>query len=387
MKKYILLLFLLLSVMPALTQNRKKTTPKKTNVSIKAETPGQNLYKEMLPATEKVMFIDSIVVDNSNFLSKIPLNAESGKLDLYSHMNTGKDPDATNAYLNELGTKCYYSSGDTIFGRHIYYTELIGNTWSEPQKIKELSKGNISLDYPFLLTDGITLYFSAKGNGSLGGDDIFMTHYDTDNNQYYAPQNIGLPYNSKHNDYLLAIDDYDKLGWLVTDRRQPEGKVCIYTFVPNETRIGFDADNLTDTQLESYASIKSIRDTWKFGDRNAALKRLHDMKTRMTSHQNQKQTEFIVNDQVTYHQISDFQFSESQKLYKQYLIQKKALSDLEASTEQQRVQWHKAQRNEKEQLAADIKKAEKNIEQLIADIHLLEKKARNVENQRLYNKP
>jgi hypothetical protein len=383
MKKYILLLFLLLSMVPALAQNRKKTTPKKTNVNVKAETPGQKLYKEMLPATEKVMFIDSVVVDKSDFLSKIPLNAESGKLDLYSHMNTGEDPDATNAYLNELGTKCYYSSGDTIYGRHIYYTELIGNTWSEPQKIKELSRENTSPDYPFLLTDGVTLYFSAKGNGCLGGDDIFMTHYDTDNNQYYAPQNIGLPYNSKHNDYLLAIDDFDKLGWLVTDRRQPEGKVCIYTFVPNETRIGFDADNLTDTQLESYANIQSIRDTWKFGDRNAALKRLHDMKTRTANHQSRKQAEFVVNDQVTYHQESDFQSSEGRQLYEQYLTKKKALSDLEANIDQQRAQWRKAQRNEKEQLATDIKKAEKNIEQLNADIHLLEKKIRNAEIQRL----
>lgn len=383
MKKYILLLFLLLSMVPALAQNRKKTTPKKTNVNVKAETPGQKLYKEMLPATEKVMFIDSVVVDKSDFLSKIPLNAESGKLDLYSRMNTGEDPDATNAYLNELGTKCYYSSGDTIYGRHIYYTELIGNTWSEPQKIKELSRENTSPDYPFLLTDGVTLYFSAKGNGCLGGDDIFMTHYDTDNNQYYAPQNIGLPYNSKHNDYLLAIDDFDKLGWLVTDRRQPEGKVCIYTFVPNETRIGFDADNLTDTQLESYANIQSIRDTWKFGDRNAALKRLHDMKTRTANHQSRKQAEFVVNDQVTYHQESDFQSSEGRQLYEQYLTKKKALSDLEANIDQQRAQWRKAQRNEKEQLATDIKKAEKNIEQLNADIHLLEKKIRNAEIQRL----
>lgn len=383
MKKYILLLFLLLSMVPALAQNRKKTTPKKTNVNVKAETPGQKLYKEMLPATEKVMFIDSVVVDKSDFLSKIPLNAESGKLDLYSRMNTGEDPDATNAYLNELGTKCYYSSGDTIYGRHIYYTELIGNTWSEPQKIKELSRENTSPDYPFLLTDGVTLYFSAKGNGCLGGDDIFMTHYDTDNNQYYAPQNIGLPYNSKHNDYLLAIDDFDKLGWLVTDRRQPEGKVCIYTFVPNETRIGFDADNLTDTQLESYANIQSIRDTWKFGDRNAALKRLHDMKTRTANHQSRKQAEFVVNDQVTYHQESDFQSSEGRQLYEQYLTKKKVLSDLEANIDQQRAQWRKAQRNEKEQLATDIKKAEKNIEQLNADIHLLEKKIRNAEIQRL----
>ena len=86
---------------------------------------------------------------------------------------------------------------------------------------------------------------------------------------------------------------------------------------------------------------------------------------------------------MTYHQESDFQSSEGRQLYEQYLTKKKVLSDLEANIDQQRAQWRKAQRNEKEQLATDIKKAEKNIEQLNADIHLLEKKIRNAEIQRL----
>ena len=51
---------------------------------------------------------------------------------------------------------------------------------------------------------------------------------------FYIPDNYGLPYNSTANDYFLAIDERNNLGWLISDRYQPEDKVCIYIFVPNK---------------------------------------------------------------------------------------------------------------------------------------------------------
>lgn len=48
-----------------------------------------------------------------------------------------------------------------------------------------------------------------------------------------------MPFNSTANEYLLAIDDYDTLGWLVTDRNQPADSVCIYTFEPTSIRKDF----------------------------------------------------------------------------------------------------------------------------------------------------
>ena len=47
---------------------------------------------------------------------------------------------------------------------------------------------------------------------------------------FYIPDNYGLPYNSTANDYFLAIDERNNLGWLVSDRYQPEDKVCILYF-------------------------------------------------------------------------------------------------------------------------------------------------------------
>ena len=62
--------------------------------------------------------------------------------------------------------------------------------------------------FPFLMPDGVTLYFANNGGNSLGGYDIFMTRRsdDADGRSYMQPQNIGMPYNSPYDDYMLAID-------------------------------------------------------------------------------------------------------------------------------------------------------------------------------------
>lgn len=43
--------------------------------------------------------------------------------------------------------------------------------WSEPEPLTSLNEqGNVN--YPFLMSDGITLYYASDGEGSLGGYDI-----------------------------------------------------------------------------------------------------------------------------------------------------------------------------------------------------------------------
>src|SRR3712207_8979977 len=153
------------------------------------------------------------------------------------------------------------------------YTTLfrsLDKEWSQPKRIEEISKLSRFAINPYQLFDGATLFFAAKTPQSLGEYDIFMTRYKREDGSYFAPIYYGLPFNSTANDYLLAIDEVNSLGWLVTDRRQPEGQVCIYTFVPTHVRKTFEGDNLTDSELYNFATINKISDTWKFGDREAA---------------------------------------------------------------------------------------------------------------------
>ena len=390
MRKISLALSLLLSLCPLAESNAQKKTNKRAVVKTAAKTQRANaseptkqtsginvkMFESMVPSTAKLMFIDSVVVDKKDFLQKIPLNKESGRITYFnSFFNANKEVNTT-VYINEFNNRSYYAEGDSTQSS-IYTIDKLGNKWSIPVKISEITTDYQNPDYPFLCSDGVTLFFGAKGPKSMGGYDIFMTRYNGDDGTWYEPENYGLPYNSTANDYLLAIDDYDQLGWLVTDRRQEEGKVCIYTFVPTSPRQNFESNDLTNKQLNSFARILKIEDTWQFGNREAALKRVEDLKKRNT--QDKKATSninFVINDNVTYHSISEFKSPAAREKYKQLVALQDKYNQNIATLQQLRDDYAK---NRTKDLAKDILFYEKEVEQQAARIKDLKKIIREQE--------
>ena len=390
MRKISLALSLLLSLCPLAESNAQKKTNKRAVVKTAAKTQRANaseptkqtsginvkMFESMVPSTAKLMFIDSVVVDKKDFLQKIPLNKESGRITYFnSFFNANKEVNTT-VYVNEFNNRSYYAEGDSTQSS-IYTIDKLGNKWSIPVKISEITTDYQNPDYPFLCSDGVTLFFGAKGPKSMGGYDIFMTRYNGDDGTWYEPENYGLPYNSTANDYLLAIDDYDQLGWLVTDRRQEEGKVCIYTFVPTSPRQNFESDDLTNKQLNSFARILKIEDTWQFGNREAALKRVEDLKKRNT--QDKKATSninFVINDNVTYYSISEFKSPAAREKYKQLVALQDKYNQNIATLQQLRDDYAK---NRTKDLAKDILFYEKEVEQQAARIKDLKKIIREQE--------
>ena len=394
MKKINIILALLLTLSPITEANAQRKTTKKTTTKTAVKTAAKTqrayssettkqpsdvnvkMFESMVPSTAKLMFIDSVVVDKKDFLNSLPLNKESGKLTYFnSFFNANKEVNTT-VYINEFKNRSYYAEGDSTQSS-IYTIDKLGNKWSIPVKISEITTDYQNPDYPFLCSDGVTLFFGAKGPKSMGGYDIFMTRYNGDDGTWYEPENYGLPYNSTANDYLLAIDDYDQLGWLVTDRRQEEGKVCIYTFVPTTPRQNFENDDLTQKQLNSFARILKIEDTWQFGNREAALKRVEDLKKRNT--QGKKVTSninFVINDNVTYHSISEFKSSSAREKYKQLVALQDKYNQNIATLQQLRDDYAK---NRTKDLAKDILFYEKEVEQQTARIKDLKKIIREQE--------
>lgn len=43
---------------------------------------------------------------------------------------------------------------------------------------------------------------------------------------------------------MMVIDEAKQLGWFVSDRYQPEGKVCVYLFIPNDNRERVDSEDI-----------------------------------------------------------------------------------------------------------------------------------------------
>lgn len=383
-KKTVILAIALLLPLSMSAQKRKKHVVKKPVVEEPQEDPRITSMREM---TQQIIIIDSIVADKDQLLSQLRLSDETGRI--VSSVDFFGEGDSTTVFINEMGNKAYLSQPDDSLHQQLCTSDLLGGEWSKPQLLKGISEGISEAAYPFMLADGTTFYFAGKGEESIGGYDIFMTRYDARSNSFLKPENIGMPFNSEANDYLFAIDEYAHIGYFVSDRRQPEGKACLYIFIPKESRKTYDPIVYTEAEIRGFADISSIADTWGNGEeRNAALARYYDisinsLKAANTNSQPEDNTiasqELIINDALTYSSTKDFRSREAAVLYKQLIEARQQLCSLNGQLEKSRSYYSKATGAEKQSLRREILQAETEVIQLNSQIQTLEKETRNAE--------
>ena len=364
----ILLLAILLSLPMAAQKRKRNTRPKPAPV---VEEPQEDpRITNMREMTQQIIIVDSIVVNKDQFLASIRLSSECGQL-----MNTGaffRNQLQGTLYLNEMGNKVYFSQPDG-HQQQLYTADKLGNEWSKPQPLQGLREGIDEASYPFMLTDGLTFYFAGKGEESIGGYDIFMTRYDSRSGSFLKPENIGMPFNSEDNDYMYAIDEANRIGYFVSDRRQPEGKVCIYIFIPSDTRKTYDNSKYTEEQIRNFADIASIADTWGNGtERKAALDRIkskyatHDIPGQLVS----------TGDAAS---AVEFHSKEANSLYQKLLKEQNALDIVNSNLDMLRQKYHKANASERNRMKSEILKLEEQALQLNASVKQLTKATRNAE--------
>ena len=374
-RRFFIILAVLAICQMTYAQKRKnaKPTPKK-KTEVVQRSPAELLFENMLENTQRVFFIDSMVVDKDNFIQHIPLPRECGTI---SAQQEGENTIA--AYLNEFGNKMYYSVRDTMGNASIYTKDKLGNDWSKPMGLTGIDNMT-NPDYPFMMPDGTTFYFSQKSDETLGGYDIFVTRYDSSTGEFLKPNNMGLPFNSSANDYMYVVDELDSLGWLVTDRFQPEGKVCIYTFVPSKTRENFDLGEMSESEVRQFAMIHCIQDTWPSEEaRSEALLRLENMKNRNTPRRETASFTFDVNDEITYHTPGDFRSSTARDMFMELLQQKERNQEYAQRLETMRERYYHADDAERASMRKSILDAEKELERQNVQILHTEKRIRNAE--------
>ena len=368
-------------LVPLSMQAQKKKKVIKRPIAVVPEEPAEDpRITEMRELTQQIIFFDSVVVEKNHFLSAIRLHPESGRLSSFNDFFRVQGTPDGYVYLNEMGNKCYFSDVSDDGGLRLFTSDKLGSEWSSPTPLKGINEGISEANYPFMMADGTTFYFAAKGEESIGGYDIFMTRYDAEDGRFFKPENIGMPFNSEANDYMYAIDETNNIGYFVTDRRQPEDKVCVYMFSPPTTRRNYNVESLSDEQLRGYADISRIADTWGNGkERKLALERLNSLQE-TGREENKPEMTFVINDQTTYTSVSQFRHPDSKGLYAELQEAKRQLEDTQVLLEKSRNYFAKASADDKQTLRPEILDAEKKLERLIADTKSLEKRIRNAEN-------
>jgi len=362
-------------------------------------TPGDSIYaaqeafmqdirtrQKFMRRVEKVVFIDSLVVDKSSFLQAYHPGSEAGAVYTLNEYFDDENALSGTIFLSEMGNRRFYACPADSGRIDIGTSYRMNESWSETQIVEGLSEEGDN-NYPFMLSDGITFYYANNGTESMGGYDIFITRYNSENNRFLRSENIGMPFNSSSNDYMLVVDELNGLGWFASDRRQPEDKVCVYTFVWNEGKKNYyDSDTDDPAVIRRAADIISIAETQT--DEEAIRKANQNLFKLMLGEQNMLNGSsshddftFVLDDFKDYHHLSDFKSPEARKLYENFLQAKDDLNIIASRLENKRDAYAAASAKKRESLAHELIMLEAEYEALIEKVATLETQARSVEKE------
>jgi len=324
---------------------------------------------QALRGTDHVVVVDSVVVAKQTFLAAYNISDEMGKVAM---TNKGR----TTEFTTQLGNKVYASEPDKESLQ--LYTYYLENGRRTEKKLVEGLDVDGDINYPFLMSDGSTLYFAARSSEGLGNYDLYITRYDYDEDKYYRAESLGFPYNSYANDYMMVVDEDRHIGWFASDRYQPEGKVCIYTFIPNSSRHPYDYENDPLAEIITAAKLRPIKATWTKENEAARQQALMTLKKASQSDKQQTNYEFtlVINDQKTYHFYRDFRSPQAKLQCKEWMDKSAQLKEVGKKLQTQRDSYRKSKGN-KEQLL----KLEQQYERLLQETAEAEKLTRNLELQ------
>lgn len=114
-------------------------------------------------------------------------------------------------------------------GLDLYYSIFSEGKWSSPINLGPEINSAYDEAYPFLSSDGKTLFYSTNNSDwSLGGYDIVHQSYDKEQNKWLPVISMGMPINSAGDDiqFYLARDGYT--GYFASNRRTGYGKKDLY---------------------------------------------------------------------------------------------------------------------------------------------------------------
>ena len=122
----------------------------------------------------------------------------------------------------------YFSAPDEAGARNLYVTRDQDTLWSAPELLGEkvLSIGNEV--FPMLSTDGKTLTFASDGLYGMGGYDLYRSIWDETAGTWGEPENLGFPFSSPGDDFLLADTQDGRYTLFASNRDCSRDSVYIY---------------------------------------------------------------------------------------------------------------------------------------------------------------
>ena len=186
--------------------------------------------------------------------------------DLYESILFGLDWEEPKHMNKNINTKYHESSVSLSFdGRHLYFisdkesglggrdiflSEMdVNGEWGLSKNMGPVINTKYPEDGVFVHPDGVTLYFSSKGHGSMGGYDIFRSTYV--NGRWQAPINLGYPINGPDDDVFFVVSGSGNRAYFASSKIGGYGEKDIYKI----TFLGPEKQPLLNSQDQLLAMI------------------------------------------------------------------------------------------------------------------------------------
>ena len=158
--------------------------------------------------------------ENGSWIDPRPLGKSINSKDYESH-----------AFMLPDGKTMFFSSSrKSKNGSLNIYKTTIGKdgNWNEPELLGPEINSDEDEDCPFVTNDGKTIYFSSKGHNSIGGYDIFVSHWNEAENKWSEAKNLEMPINSVGDDMYFVLDNSESHGFFSSHRENGKGNMDIY---------------------------------------------------------------------------------------------------------------------------------------------------------------
>ena len=307
----------------------------------------------LMNRVEDIEIIDSTVVEKHAFLKYYKLSKESGQYALQTVKSPDKGTVDLVTFITQRGDRKIFS--EFVSNRiNLYSANKLLDGWSKPEYLSDNVNSAYDENYPFLMLDGLTLYFASNNENSIGGYDIFITRFTANTNDYLNPENIGMPFNSLFNDYMFVIDESTGVGWFVTDRYQPEDKVTIYQFRNRDEKRYVPVDDID--KLVNAAQLKHFRKVPR------SAKEFVDPWISIPANTGVQEIFFHVNDTISYTKTNQFKSAQALKSWNEWNRMSAELTKKEALLKSLRDAFHMSEDEiDRKELREEISELEKNV--------------------------
>lgn len=277
-------------------KNVYSETKQDANLLLARAKTGERLLNRYNP--NDIVFIDSVILDKSKLLAAYRQNSNTGYITATKTESSDSIP--TIEFISGKKDMKILTNKNIHTGLDLYRSNRYLSGWSDATALKGDINTPYDENFPFMLPDGVTIYFASNTiHDNLGGYDIFVSSTNPEG-VFLKPRNIGMPFNSPANDYLLVVDERQGIGYFASDRYLPTGKVAVYTFKHN--RVVSD-DNKKDMDSIRKAALQiSFKKSKHYN--SGKDKQLSDR-----DKSGKAKFNFLVKDSIVYRNYSDFQDS------------------------------------------------------------------------------